>query len=89
MSCKKPLGDQVAVGTLQGRRRLIPRLKETLMDELTPYAKDSDKSAFSKIDYRSSSERKIDGARTKKANILLTATMVAIVVCITCIFIWA
>lgn len=54
-----------------------------------PNAKNSDSSGFPKIDYRSSSQRKIDGAQTNKANVLFVATMVAIVVCITCIFIWS
>jgi hypothetical protein len=53
-----------------------------------PDTKNSDKSGFPKIDYRSLSERKIDRARTNKANVLFSATLVAIVVGIACIFIW-
>jgi hypothetical protein len=53
-----------------------------------PDTKNSDKRGFPKIDYRSLSQRKIDRARTSKANALFSATIVAIVVGIACIFIW-
>jgi hypothetical protein len=54
-----------------------------------PDTKNSDKNGFPKIDYRSLSQRKIDRARTNKANALFSATVVAIVVGIACIFIWS